>query len=118
MEALIEKIDNRNIDSVGIAAFGPLSLDKRKKDYGCITSTPKEKWRDFNLIEYMKKNFSAEHFEIDTDVNSAAMAEYKLGNHNVHSLIYVTVGTGVGVGIAYHGRPIHGLVHPEGGHIL
>jgi predicted NBD/HSP70 family sugar kinase len=60
-----------------------------------------------------------ESIKIDTDVNSCAFAEYKLGNHHVKdSLVYVTVGTGVGVGVVVHGLTVHGLTHPEGGHIM
>ena len=57
--------------------------------------------------------------KIDTDVNSAALAEFKLGHHKVKdSLAYITVGTGVGVGLIVNGKPVHGLTHPEGGHIM
>jgi fructokinase len=57
--------------------------------------------------------------KIDTDVNAAAMAEFKLGKHEIkQSLVYITIGTGVGVGVIVNGKPIHGLTHPEGGHIV
>ncbi len=57
--------------------------------------------------------------KIDTDVNAAAMAEFKLGKHAIkQSLVYITIGTGVGVGVIVNGKPIHGLTHPEGGHIM
>lgn len=56
---------------------------------------------------------------IDTDVNAAAYAEFKLGKHGAQeSLAYITVGTGVGVGVIAQGKTIHGLTHPEGGHIV
>lgn len=57
--------------------------------------------------------------EIDTDVNAAALAEFKMGKHGIkQSLVYITIGTGVGVGVIAGGRTVHGLTHPEGGHIM
>ena len=71
------------------------------------------------MLEKIKEAFKKTKVEIDTDVNAAAYAEYTLGNHTVReSLVYVTVGTGVGVGVISHGKTVHGLTHPEGGHIM
>ena len=57
------------------------------------------------------------HASVETDVNAAAIAEFRLGNHgSINSLAYVTIGTGVGVGLVVNGKTVHGFLHPEGGH--
>lgn len=103
-----------------MASFGPICLNKSDPDYGSITTTPKLRWVNFPLLKTLasKLNFTKE-IAFDTDVNAAALAEFKLGNHKVsNSLIYITVGTGVGIGLVVEGKPVHGLMHPEGGHML
>lgn len=70
------------------------------------------------VLDLLTSNFSCQK-GIDTDVNACAYAEFRLGNHQVkESLAYITVGTGVGVGIIANGKTVHGLTHPEGGHIM
>jgi fructokinase len=104
---------------IGIASFGPLCLDKSSPLYGSITTTPKELWRGIRVLAAIEEAFPDVQTLIDTDVNAAALAEFKLGKHEVkESLAYVTIGTGVGVGVIAQGRCIHGLTHPEGGHIV
>lgn len=103
--------------ALGIASFGPIDLDKSSSTYGFITTTVKPGWQNFNLLGA----FSEFHVPIgfDTDVNAPALAELKYGGHeNVDSCAYITVGTGVGVGVVVDGNPVHGLAHPEGGHIM
>jgi predicted NBD/HSP70 family sugar kinase len=115
---ILQEKDFKPISFVGIASFGPLCLDKTSENYGAITTTPKEKWRDINVLKELTGDLRV-RTTIDTDVNAAAYAEFKLGNHGVkESLAYITVGTGVGVGIIANGRTVHGLTHPEGGHIM
>lgn len=102
--------------SIGIASFGPLDLDPKSATYGYITTTPKPGWQNINLL-----GFFAEFpvpIGLDTDVNAPALAELRYGGRKGDSCAYVTVGTGIGVGIVVNGQPIHGLVHPEGGHIM
>lgn len=111
--------ENEKIFFVGIASFGPLELDKKQKNYGSITSTPKKGWRNFPVLEFIRDKLKPEHISIETDVNACAFAEFEQGNHKVEeSLAYITVGTGVGVGVVSHRKTIHGLTHPEGGHIM
>ncbi|CAK59806.1 unnamed protein product (macronuclear) [Paramecium tetraurelia] len=115
---LVTYLQQFEFDSIQIASFGPLCLNKDDPQFGSITSTPKLKWQNFpiatRLSQALKKPFA-----IDTDVNACAMAEFMLGNHNVRqSLAYITIGTGVGVGIIVNGQCVHGMLHPEGGHIL
>jgi fructokinase len=101
---------------IGIAAFGPVDLDRRSPTWGRILATPKAGWSDISLVAPL------EHFgcpiAIDTDVNAAALAEARLGaGSGLGSLAYVTVGTGIGGGVVVADRTIKGLLHPEMGHI-
>src|SRR5690625_43160 len=106
-----------NIKAFGIASFGPVDIDPKSDNYGCITNTPKKLWRGFNILNYLKKVFNVP-FEFNTDVNVAALGEAKYGAaQNVNSCIYITVGTGIGVGIFKNGKMQSGLSHPEMGHI-
>jgi fructokinase len=101
---------------IGIAAFGPVDLDRRSPTWGRILATPKAGWSDISVVAPL------EHFgcpiAIDTDVNAAALAEARLGaGAGLGSLAYVTVGTGIGGGVVLADRTIKGLLHPEMGHI-
>lgn len=103
--------------SLGVASFGPIDLDKTSDTYGFITTTPKPGWQNFDLLGAFKEFRVPMGF--DTDVNAPALAELRYGGHEkADSCAYITVGTGIGVGVVVNGQPIHGLVHPEGGHIM
>ncbi|MDZ5645588.1 ROK family protein [Nitrospirillum sp. BR 11828] len=112
------------LDAVGIASFGPLQLDPRRPGYGAITRTPKPGWtgapvRDTLAGALRDLKPGGVPVAIDTDVNGAALGEGRWGAaQGLDSHVYVTVGTGIGVGVVVGGRPQHGLVHPEGGHLL
>lgn len=107
--------------ALGIAGFGPLELDPRAPAYGRLLRTPKPGWHDADL----RAPFASLGIPvaIDTDVNAAALAEAHWGAGRdidgmpLDSLCYITVGTGIGVGAVIAGRPLHGLLHPEIGHI-
>jgi fructokinase len=102
--------------AIGIASFGPLDLDPRSATFGFITTTPKAGWRDVDLVTPLAAQGTA--VAIDTDVNAAALAEHRWGAaQGLGSVVYVTVGSGIGGGALIHGRPIHGLAHPEMGHL-
>jgi fructokinase len=104
-------------DSLGIASFGPLGLDVSRPDYGHITATPKPHWSHTDLIGYFGGRFGMP-IGFDTDVAGAALAEYRCGGaQGCDVAIYITVGTGVGGGVLVGGRLVHGLVHPELGHL-
>lgn len=106
------------LDAVGVASFGPLQLDPSRPGYGGITTTPKIGWAHTDIVGRLADALGVP-VAIDTDVNGAALAEGCWGAcQSFNSHVYVTVGTGVGVGLVVHGRPQHGLVHPEGGHLL
>jgi len=102
---------------VGIAAFGPLCLDMNAPEYGHITSTPKPGWQNTDIRGMVHRALGIP-VAIDTDVNGAALAEHLWGaGRGVDNLVYLTVGTGIGGGGLVNGQLIHGLVHPEMGHI-
>ncbi len=106
------------IPAIGIASFGPIDLNKESKTFGFITSTPKIAWQYRDLVGTLKKNTGTE-VNLDIDVNGAALAEGKWGSATgLHSYLYITVGTGVGLGVVIQGQPLHGLTHPEGGHVF
>jgi fructokinase len=106
------------LTSIGLAAFGPLDLRPSSPTFGFITSTPKPGWRYTDVVGALKRGLQRP-VHIDTDVNAAALAERRWGaGQNLDSLAYVTVGTGIGVGVVHLGRPVHGLMHPELGHII
>ncbi|WP_340680463.1 ROK family protein [Paraglaciecola sp.] len=103
---------------LGLACFGPLDLAKKSKTYGCITATPKLHWSNTPIVTMLEQALKCKVY-LDTDVNAAALAEYRWGAAQGTSVsIYITVGTGVGGGVVINGFPVHGLVHPEIGHML
>ena len=105
------------LSGIGVGSFGPVQLDRRSAHYGFITRTPKPGWSGTDIIGGLARDFScAVGFE--TDVNAAALAEHRWGSaQDVQNLVYVTVGTGIGGGALVNGKPIHGLMHPEIGHL-
>jgi len=125
---LKEKLASLNIacfSAIGIASFGPVDLCKGSKTYGHITTTPKEAWRNAaDVVGFFRSEFGdSTPIGFDTDVNAPAMAETAqiAGEYDpAHppTVAYITVGTGIGVGIVVDGAPIHGLLHPEGGHMM
>jgi fructokinase len=105
------------LSGVGVGSFGPVQLDRRSAQYGYITSTPKPGWSGTDIIGGLAREFSCA-VGFDTDVNAAALAEHRWGSaQHVQNLVYLTVGTGIGGGALVNGRPIHGVVHPEIGHL-
>jgi fructokinase len=105
------------IRAFGIGAFGPVDLRPESPRFGFITTTPKPGWQNTDLLGILRRELQRP-FGIDTDVNAAAIAEFRWGaGRGLRSLVYVTVGTGIGGGVIHHGRPVHGLMHPEIGHV-
>lgn len=106
-----------SLDAIGIAAFGPLDPDPRSETYGYITSTPKPGWRDVDLAGRIKNAFDVP-IGFDTDVNGAALGEWRWGAaQGLETFVYLTVGTGIGGGGMVNGSLMHGLLHPEMGHM-
>lgn len=109
---------NKGIEALGVGSFGPLDLDENSPAYGHVTTTPKPGWANYDLLGHLKKELKVPA-GFDTDVNAAAFGEARWGAaQGLDSCLYYTVGTGIGVGVYAGGRLIHGLVHPEGGHVL
>ncbi|OGO07508.1 MAG: fructokinase [Chloroflexi bacterium RBG_13_57_8] len=103
--------------AAGIASFGPLELKKESPRYGYITTTPKPGWTNVNLAGRIKDALGVP-VAIDTDVNGAALGEQEWGAaRGLSTFIYVTIGTGIGGGGVINGELMHGLAHPEMGHI-
>lgn len=109
---------NWDIQALGIGCFGPLDLNRQSRTYGYITKTPKPGWGNCDIVGAFKDALGVP-VGFDTDVNGAVLGEVTWGAaKGLDSAIYITIGTGVGVGVYVNGGLLHGLVHPEGGHIL
>lgn len=118
MKRVIDYFKTKDISAMGVGSFGPVDPRKESPTYGYITSTPKPHWGGYNLLGELKKHFPVP-MEFDTDVNGAALGEAKFGAaKGLKSCLYITVGTGVGAGALVDGKLVHGLSHPEMGHIL
>ena len=114
----IDFFRGKKIQALGVGSFGPINLDQLSSTYGYITSTPKPNWQNIDLVGTLKKQLQVP-IGFDTDVNAAALGELKWGAaKGLESCIYITVGTGIGVGAIVEGKLVHGLTHPEMGHIL
>ena len=104
-------------DALGVASFGPVSLDRSDANYGFITATTKPGWSDTDVGLRLAK-IAGVPFGFDSDVNGAALGEGRWGAApDVEDHAYITVGTGVGVGLVLHGAPVAGMTHAELGHI-
>jgi fructokinase len=102
---------------LGIASFGPIELAPRAARYGHMLRTPKAGWQDAGIAQALTSGLDCP-WKIDTDVNAAALAEYRWGaGVGLDSVCYVTIGTGVGGGLVIEGMPVHGALHPEMGHL-
>ena len=107
-----------DLAAIGIGAFGPVDVCENSPKFGWFLNTPKPGWQQVDFVGTIKRELNIP-VGFDTDVNAAALGEYQWGNGiGLGSLIYLTVGTGIGGGGVMGGRPIHGLLHPEMGHIL
>ena len=105
------------VAAIGIASFGPLDPNPDSPTCGYITSTPKPGWAHTNFAGTIRQALGVP-VGFDTDVNAAALSEYRWGAaQGLDTFIYLTVGTGIGGGGIVNGKPIHGLIHPEMGHI-
>lgn len=103
--------------AVGIASFGPLDPDRRSPRFGHITTTPKPGWANTDLAGTIGRALDVP-VGFDTDVNGAALAEHRWGAaQGLDTFMYLTVGTGIGGGGIVNGMLMHGLPHPEMGHI-
>ena len=104
--------------AIGVASFGPVELDKSSPRFGFIGHTPKVGWSGTDIAGSLAHEFRCP-IGFDTDTNAAALAEHRWGAaRQLKNMVYLTIGTGIGGGVLVGGVPIHGLMHPEIGHIF
>jgi fructokinase len=105
------------LSGLGIGSFGPLDLDRHSPTFGFLTTTPKPGWANTDLLSPIQEALDLP-LGIDTDVNAAALGEARWGGaQGLTDFIYLTIGTGIGGGGMVNGNLMHGLVHPEMGHL-
>lgn len=118
MPKMIEYFTEKKIEALGIGCFGPIDINRSSDTYGYITTTPKLAWRNFNIVGAFEEALKVP-VGFDTDVNAAALGEATWGStKGLSDSIYITIGTGVGVGVVQNNSLLHGMLHPEAGHIL
>ena len=118
LEQAIAFFKKYKLAGIGLAPFGPLDLNPASPGYGSITATPKPGWSNANILGTFRKQFALP-MAFDLDVNAAAFGEFTWvpENQGLESLVYFTIGTGIGAGILIDGKVVHGLTHPEAGHV-
>jgi fructokinase len=118
LEQAIAFFKKYKLAGIGLAPFGPLDLNPASPGYGSITATPKPGWSNANILGTFRKQFDLP-MAFDLDVNAAAFGEFTWvpENQGLESLVYFTIGTGIGAGILFDGKVVHGLTHPEAGHV-
>lgn len=117
MPEIIDYFAAREVEALGVGSFGPLDLDRNSPTWGYITATPKDGWRFYDLAGELHRALDVP-VALDTDVNCAALGESRFGSCvGLEDCVYITVGTGIGMGVLCGGRLIHGMQHPELGHI-
>ena len=114
---MLDFFSSNKIVSLGIGTFGPVDLNPKSEKYGSILNSPKLAWIGFNYMQAFKSLNVP--IGIDTDVNAACMGEATFGtSKGLKNVVYATIGTGIGIGIYCEGQLLHGMMHPEGGHII
>lgn len=115
---LIDYFMDKEIDALGIGCFGPIDLNRKSRTYGYITTTPKLAWANYNITGVFREALGVP-VGFDTDVNGSALGEAVWGcTKGLSDSMYITIGTGVGAGIISNGKLLHGMLHPEAGHVL
>lgn len=117
LAAIVDLIDRRAPSAIGVATFGPVDLRPTSNRYGRLIRTPKPGWDDTDVLGPLRALDVP--IGLDTDVNGAALAEARWGAAvGLDAVVYITVGTGIGGGAIVGGVPLHGLLHPEMGHVF
>ena len=118
LDQAIAFFKKHTVEAIGLAPFGPLDLNPASPAYGSITATPKPGWSNTDILGRFRKHFDVQ-MAFDLDVNAAAYGEYYWlsENRDLDSLVYFTIGTGIGAGVIINGKVVHGLTHPEAGHM-
>jgi len=113
-----DQTHREKISALGIASFGPIDLHPSSPSFGAITTTPKPGWANTNIVGALRVALNVP-IAFDTDVNGAALAEQRWGaTQGLENFIYLTIGTGIGGGGMVNGELLHGLIHPEMGHLF
>ncbi|MBN1878347.1 MAG: ROK family protein [Anaerolineae bacterium] len=108
----------RTLKAIGVSSFGPLDPHPTSPKFGYVTTTPKPGWMNTDFVGRLHTTFPDLPVGFDTDVNGAALGEYRWGvAQGLDTFIYLTIGTGIGGGAIVNGKPVHGLMHPEMGHV-
>ena len=106
------------LKAIGVGSFGPIDLHTDSPTYGYITTTPKAGWQFADVVGPLRAAFGVP-VGFDTDVNAAALGEWRWGAaRGLDTFVYLTIGTGIGGGALVNGKLLHGLLHPEMGHML
>jgi fructokinase len=109
--------ENGPVETLGVGSFGPVDIRRDSPTWGTITTTPKPGWGDTDVAGALRSELGVP-IVLDTDVNAAALGEWRWGAAaGLDTFCYITVGTGVGGGAVANGRLLHGLLHPEFGHM-
>lgn len=118
MPQLISYFQKFSLAALGIGTFGPADIHPDSATYGHILSTPKKGWANYNILGAFSETLQVP-VGFDTDVNAAALGEAVYGcMRDISTGIYITIGTGIGIGVIAERKPLHGMLHPEGGHIF
>lgn len=119
-EAAVAWISERGVPtSMGVAAFGPVQINLKAKNWGDMLPTPKPNWSGFSITKPLLGAFPDMKITLETDVNAACLAEAKIGAAaGLDNVVYITIGTGIGAGVLCDGRLMHGALHPEFGHLV
>ena len=118
LQKVYDFFKDKGVEAIGVGSFGPIDPNPESETYGYITKTPKKYWSDFNLIGELQKNLNVP-MAFDTDVNGAALGEATWGAaKGLKNCLYLTIGTGIGGGLLTSGKLVHGMLHPEMGHIF
>ncbi|MCD7948709.1 MAG: ROK family protein [Erysipelotrichaceae bacterium] len=119
MKETIAFFKDKDVEAIGLGCFGPIDPDKNSPTYGYITTTPKPGWANYNIVGALEEAFPDTPIGFDTDVNGACLGEAYFGAaQGLDSALYLTIGTGIGGGAIVEGNLVHGLLHPEMGHML
>lgn len=114
---LLEYFKEHKIVALGIGSFGLVDVRLGSPTYGNILNTPKEGWKNFSFLQSFGS--LGVPIKIDTDVNASCIGEITFGSaKGLSNVVYVTIGTGIGAGICAEHKMIHGILHPEAGHVL
>jgi fructokinase len=109
--------ENGPVEALGVGSFGPVDIRRDSPTWGTITTTPKPGWGDTDVVAALRSGLRVP-IVLDTDVNAAALGEWRWGAAaGLDTFCYITVGTGIGGGAVANGRLLHGLLHPEFGHM-